>query len=200
MKKNLFIVIILVTTLWNCNQNGIIISEPTNEELIEIIPEANKITTELLSSLKGELKKAIQEGGFENAIGVCNLKAMPITQTIEKVSKENIQIKRTTFKYRNPDNAPDEIEQLALEHFENLIEKNESLPEYYMQKVTKEEVVEYYYYKPLTIENVCLGCHGIPENMDTRLLSQLSQLYPEDKAMGYKEGDFRGLISVIIPE
>ena len=200
MKKNLFIIIILVTTLCNCNQSGIIISDLTNEELIHILPEANKITTDLLNSLKIELKKAIKEGGFEKAIGVCNLKARPITETIEKASIENIQIKRTTFKYRNPDNAPDDIEKIALEHFQNLIEKNESLPDYYIQKVTNEEVVKYYYFKPLTIENVCLSCHGIPENMDTRLLGQLSQLYPEDKAMGYKEGDFRGLISVIIPE
>lgn len=200
MKNILFIIFFLAATLWSCNQNGVSISEPTNEELIEIIPEANKITTELLGSLKGELKKAIKEGGFENAIEVCNLKAIPITETIEKASKDNIQIKRTTFKYRNPTNAPDEIEKSALEHFQNLLDKNESLPDYYIQKVTNEEVVQYYYYKPLIIENVCLGCHGAPENMDTRLLSQLSQLYPEDKAMGYKEGDFRGLISVIIPE
>jgi hypothetical protein len=200
MKRNLFIFIIIVAALWSCNQKGVIVSEPTNEELIEIVPKANKITMELLTSLKSELKKAIKEGGFENAITVCNLKAIPITETIEKASDENIQIKRTTFKYRNPENAPDEIEESALLYFQNLNEKNERLPEYYVQKVTNNEVVQYHYYKPLIVENVCLGCHGLPENMDTRLLSQLSKLYPEDKAMGYQEGDFRGLISVTIPE
>jgi hypothetical protein len=200
MNKTVLLFVIVATALMSCNQKNVIITEPSNEELIKIIPEGNQIATDLMKSLQAELKSAIMEGGFENAIEVCNLKALPITEKIEKISNGNISIKRTSFKYRNPENAPDDIETSALEHFENLLAKNEVLPDQYVQKVTKESIVQYYYYKPLIIENVCLGCHGNPENMDAKLLNQISQLYPEDKATGYKEGDFRGLISVIIPE
>ena len=200
MKKNLFLLIIVAMVLWGCNQNSVKVSEPTNEELIRILPEGNKISADLLNSLKNELKSAISEGGFENAIEVCNLKAIPITEKIKKTSNNNIKIKRTSFKYRNQENAPDDIERSALEHFQNLLTENESLPEHYVQKVTRQSIVHYYYFKPLIVGKVCLGCHGDPENMDARLLNQLSRLYPEDKALGYKEGDFRGLISVIIPE
>lgn len=200
MKKILLLLFVLVAVLWNCNQNNVKVSEPTNEELIRILPKGNKISADILNSLKSELKRAISEGGFENAIEVCNLKAIPITEKIEKTSNNNIKIKRTSFKYRNSENAPDDIEKSALEHFQYLVTENESLPDHYVQKVTRQSIVHYYYFKPLIVEKVCLGCHGNPENMDTKLLNQISQLYPEDKALGYKEGDFRGLISVIIPE
>lgn len=198
MMKNILLLFFLATTvLFSCNQKDISITEPTNEELIRILPEGNEITSKLMKSLKIELKAAITEGGFENAIDVCNIKALPIT---ESISDNNIQIKRITYKTRNPENEPNDIEKSALDHFQNLLDKDEELPDHYVQKVTQKDVVQYYYYKPLMIQNVCLGCHGDPENMDTKLLSQISKLYPEDKALGYKEGDFRGLISVIIPE
>ncbi len=200
MKKNFILLFVVVTVLWNCNHDSVKITEPTNEELIRILPEGNKISADLLNLLKRELKNAIAEGGLENAIEVCNLKAIPIAEIIEKASEDNIKIKRTTFNYRNLENAPDDIEKSALEHFQNLLAENKSLPDHYIQKVIRQNVVHYYYFKPLIVENICLGCHSNPENMDTRLLNQLSRLYPEDKALGYKEGDFRGLISVIIPE
>ncbi len=198
MIKNILLIFLVATTiLFSCNQKDISITEPTNEELIRILPEGNEITSKLMKSLKAELKGAVTEGGFEKAIAVCNIKALPIT---ESISNNNIQIKRITYKTRNPENAPNDIEMSALDHFQNLLDNNKELPTHYVQKVTQKDVVQYYYYKPLMIDNVCLGCHGSPENMDTKLLSQISKLYPEDKALGYKEGDFRGLISVRIPE
>lgn len=200
MKNIAFLLLISITVLWSCNQKNVSISEPTNEELIKIVPKGNEISTALMKSLKAELKSAITEGGFEQAIDVCNLKALPITNKITEIAGSNIQIKRTTLKYRNPENAPDEVEKTALDHFQMLLDQNENLPDHFVQKVTKQDVVQYYFYKPLIIENVCLGCHGNPENMDTKLLNQIAQYYPEDKATGYSEGDFRGLISVIIPE
>lgn len=198
--KNIILLLLVLTVCWSCSQTDISITEPTNEELIRIIPQGNEITKALMTSLKTELKSAIAEGGFENAVEVCNLKALPITDKIEEITEGNIQIKRTTFKYRNPNNAPDEIEKYALAYFQKQLDENDSLPDHYVQKVTKQDTIQFYFYKPLMVENVCLGCHGVPENMDTKLLNQISQLYPEDKAMGYKAGDFRGLISVIIPE
>ena len=189
-----------LVSMWSCNNDSVQITEPTNEELIRIVPVGRQLSENLLKTLKSELKAAITEGGFENAVEVCNLKAIPLTLMIEDATEKNITIKRTSFKYRNPENAPDNIEKSALEHFQKLIAENKSLPDQYVRKVTQNNVVRYYYFKPLKVESVCLGCHGNPENMDAGLLNRLSRLYPEDKALGYNEGDFRGLISVIIPE
>ena len=84
--KNIFVpFLILAIVLVGCNQNKVEITEPTNEELIKILPEGNEISTNLMKSLKAELKSAITKGGFENAIEVCNLKAIPITEKTEKI-------------------------------------------------------------------------------------------------------------------
>lgn len=183
-----------------CNMERTGVTEPTAEEIQKIQPIGKQITQELLMSLKSELQTAIAEGGFEKAIAVCNLKAMPLTKIVQESGSKNIRIKRTTNLFRNPLNAPDRFEKKALAHFEGLIAQNNPIPESYIQKVTSGDSTYFYFYKPLKIETMCLGCHGKPENIEQGILSQILKLYPADKATGYAEGDFRGLVSVRIPE
>ncbi|NPA16988.1 Tll0287-like domain-containing protein [Persephonella sp.] len=149
----------------------------------------------LLKELKKELKTALKTKGPVGAIEVCSRKAQAITQEVaEEIG--DIQIKRTSFKYRNPNNKPDEYEAQALKFFEETLKKTGKLPPYYIQKVDG----EYRYYKPLKVQPVCLTCHGDPKHMDPKVVEKLKELYPEDKATGYKVGDFRGVIRVSIPE
>lgn len=149
----------------------------------------------LLKELKKELKTALKTKGPVGAIDVCSKKALQIT---EEVAEEigDIEIKRTSFKYRNPRNKPDKYEAEALRFFEKTLKETGKLPPYYIQKVDG----EYRYYKPLKIQGVCLTCHGSPQEMDPKVLKKLKELYPQDKATGYKLGDFRGVIRVSIPE
>ena len=149
----------------------------------------------LLKELKKELKKALKTKGPVGAIDVCSKKALEIT---EEVAEEigDIKIKRTSFKYRNPKNKPDRYEAEALRFFEKTLKETGKLPPYYIQKVDG----EYRYYKPLKIQSVCLTCHGDPKSMDPKVVKKLKELYPNDKAIGYKLGDFRGVIRVSIPE
>jgi len=159
---------------------------------IEEIGEKNAMV--LLKTLKGELIKAMSEGGAENALTVCNKKAMELTEQVEK--ETGVQMKRTTFKYRNPANAPDKYEKEALEYFEKSI-KEGKFPKNYIQVVNENGVLTYRYYKPLKVEPVCLTCHG--EVIDEKLAAKIKSLYPTDKATGYKDGDFRGVVRVSIP-
>jgi len=160
------------------------------KEVVEIGQKASKT---LLKTLVGELKKAMKEGGPLKAVEVCSKKALKLTEEVSK--KEGVQIKRTTFKYRNPKNAPDKYEKEALEYFEKSLKEKGQLPKYYVQKVSENE---YRYYMPLKIKNICLTCHGDPAHMDKKLLEKINKLYPNDKAKGYKPGDFRGVIRVSI--
>jgi hypothetical protein len=164
--------------------------EDVKEEVVEIGQKASK---KLLKTLVGELKKAMKEGGPYKAVEVCSQKALKLTEKVAK--EEGVKIKRTTFKYRNPKNAPDQYEKEALEFFEKSLKEKGTLPKYYVQKVNENE---YRYYMPLKVKHVCLTCHGDPNHMDKKLLEKIKTLYPEDKATGYKEGDFRGVIRVSI--
>jgi hypothetical protein len=46
------------------------------------------------------------------------------------------------------------------------------------------------YVEPIYVKPVCLACHG--GNVDPGVKAKLAELYPEDQATGFREGDFRG--------
>jgi hypothetical protein len=115
---------------------------------------------------------------------------------VESGLAEPLQLKRTSFRYRNPENAPDLGEEAALLFFERAIQNQGQAPASYVQRVSPEEIR---YYRPLFVGEVCLGCHGDPETMDPQVLRVLSERYPEDLATGYEAGAFRGLVRVSMP-
>ncbi len=200
MKVHILLMIPILLILSACNYNKPKASDANNKEIKIIKPLGDKIASDLILSLQTELKKAIKAGGVPAAIEVCNLKALPLTDIIARSTDNNIEIKRTTFKYRNKSNAPDEYEEIALYYFHSKIESNEELPKYYIQKIKDKNEINYYYYKPLMLKAVCLNCHGTNEFITPETQSLIQEYYPEDKAVGYKEGEFRGLIRIKFPD
>ncbi|MBN2174401.1 MAG: DUF3365 domain-containing protein [Bacteroidales bacterium] len=200
--KNLILIfsasILLIIT--GCRSSDFEISTPTNEENEELVKIGNAVSNDLLVSLKGELKKAIEEGGFKNAIAVCNLKAIPITEIVANKTDKKVTVKRTTFQYRNPANAPNEAEKQALDFYIGRFEANKAIPDIYTQKVSEKGQEYYYFYKPLVMDNLCLMCHGTSQTMQSEMMAFIDELYPEDMAVGYKEGDFRALVSIRIDD
>jgi hypothetical protein len=189
-------VVITASILFSCSQPSQKIVEPTVAEQEIIIAKGEAIAVALVQSLKSEVKQAIESQGVEEAIAVCNLEAIPLTHQIEELSGRDISIKRTSFRFRNPENEPDEIETLALSYFEMLHTQGKDIPQAYTQKVVMGTDTLFYYYKPMKMEALCLLCHGGEETIAPGVKRILSTLYPDDRATGYREGDFRGLIRV----
>ncbi len=179
-----------------CKGPGIKVSEPSEKENEILQVKGDLAAMTLVKSLKSEVKQAIETEGVAKAISVCNEKALPLTQKVAEQSNDNISIKRTSFKYRNPANAPDKVESMALNHYENLIRSGNKLPGFYTQKVIQNGDTSFYYYKPMKTEMLCLLCHGDGNAISPQVKSMLAELYPDDRATGYHEGDFRGLIRV----
>jgi hypothetical protein len=150
-----------------------------------------------MDTLKGELTKAMQVG-VSDAIRVCSSKGLELTDSITAGVENVTAIKRTTFKYRNPKNAPDEWEMKALKMFEEAAQKKEALPASYLQKLEQNGLTTFRYYQPMKVAPLCLNCHGDKNMLTEEVSAQLANLYPEDRATGYKEGDFRGLIRVSV--
>ncbi len=180
----------------SCSSDRPRVEQPPPEEVEFIAPIGKKIAGNLFSTLKGELRTAMEEGGIEKAISVCNVKALPLTDSVALNSSFHVSIKRTSLRVRNPKNAPDEQEKLALDLFTELLNSGDELPEFYIQKITRKEAVEYNFYKPMKMESLCLTCHGDKFTMAPNASKLLGKYYPEDQATGYKEGDFRGLIRI----
>ncbi len=106
------------------------------------------------------------------------------------------KLKQTSLNIRNPSNAPDEWERKMLESFKsNKLQKGIGIGEIQ----DKGNMKVYRYLKPLYVTKPCLECHGAKENIRPEVSEFLEKRYPDDNALGYKEGALRGGISMIIP-
>ena len=46
------------------------------------------------------------------------------------------------------------------------------------------------YAEPIVMQPLCLVCHG--EILQPEIAARIAELYPDDRATGFKEGDLRG--------
>jgi len=47
---------------------------------------------------------------------------------------------------------------------------------------------------PIGVEPICLNCHGPAASIPPDVRAALSELYPDDRAIGYAVGDLRGAL------
>ena len=170
--------------------------EVTAEEGERVAQIAAPAAAEFLRALVGRLTAALEEGGPSQAIEMCSNEAIPLTRMVEAGLGGNLSLKRTSFRYRNPENAPDEGDEAALLYFERAIRDQGEAPSGFVQRASASELR---YYRPLFVAEVCLGCHGNPESMDPEVLRVLAERYPGDLATGYEVGAFRGVVRVSVP-
>ena len=141
------------------------------------------------TSLQAELKKGLKEGGAINAITICNTRAGLIAMDVSE--KQNLTIKRVSLKNRNPDSAPNEWQKKILENFENRKLSGEPVTELtYTDVVEIDSGKQFRFMKAIPTKEICITCHG--ENISAKVKDRLDQLYPNDKARGYRPGDIRG--------
>ena len=99
--------------------------------------------------------------------------------------KSGITIKQTSLKFRGEYNKPDDFETLVLNKFETSGKGSTYFEE---KKFGDFRVLRYM--TPLYIEKSCLPCHGEPAG-ERDISGRIKE--------GYKEGELRGAISVIVP-
>ena len=165
----------------------------TSEESALVSQVAEPVAAELLRTLVGRLTTAVNEGGPAHAVTFCALDAIPLTRLIEAEAGRGMEVKRTSFRYRNPDNAPDVAEELALRYFEEAILAQGEAPDHFIQRVSGDELR---YYQPLFVGEF----HGDPDSIEGEVREALGASYPTDLATGYEAGDFRGVVRVSVPK
>ncbi len=151
---------------------------------------------EFSSSLKSQLEATMKEGGPVKAISVCKTVAPALAR--EASDKNKMHLGRTSLKVRNSNNAPDAWETKVLNNFEERKAKGEPLDTMaYSEVVESNGKKEFRFMKAIPTGEVCLKCHG--ENIDPAVKAKLDELYPNDKARGFKLGDLRGAFTVRQP-
>ncbi len=153
---------------------------------------AAKAIERLNREMRKKLMESLQQNGPAGAIDVCAKDAPIIVSRIEK--ELGVTIKRTSLKLRNPQNAPDAAEKQLMEGLIASYKTDEKL----RQDVTMFPNAPHRFYKAIAMEKPCLKCHGDLTTMSEAVRKELATTYPEDKAVNYKEGDFRGIISVTV--
>ncbi|MFA7276716.1 MAG: DUF3365 domain-containing protein [Pseudobdellovibrionaceae bacterium] len=178
----LFSALIFVSTPAHANDDA------THKNQIE---KAENLIKSFQISLKSELMKAIEEGGPEKAISVCNEKAPLIASGLSET--DEISIGRTALGFRNPKNAPDDLENAILHDF--IKQKKDGIS---VEKMVsyKEEDGLFRYMKAIPMQPMCAMCHG--EKVDRDLYAKIKTLYPDDTAINYKLDDIRGAFTVKI--
>ncbi|WP_159817835.1 Tll0287-like domain-containing protein [Colwellia sp. 20A7] len=155
--------------------------------------EARSLVKAFGSDLKSTLTTAMKTEGPIKALAVCNTDAGPIAKKHSALS--NWTIGRTSTKFRNTNNAPDQWESTVLAQFEQRKAAGEdvSTMEYSAMVQSGDETV-YRYMKPIPTAGGCLVCHG--ENINGNVADKINALYPHDQATGFKMGDIRGAFSL----
>jgi hypothetical protein len=66
----------------------------------------------------------------------------------------------------------------------------------YFEIITENDYQYLKYMKPIKIGAACLKCHGNEGNIPPEVKELITKRYPDDKAVGYKNGDLRGAVSI----
>lgn len=149
-------------------------------------------STALIQKLGSQVKGIMQKDGPVEAVNFCSKNAISLTHEVSKA--HGVKMKRVTLQQRNPLNRPTPEEIEIMNAWMSGMAKAQQ-PTAVLTKVP----TGFTYYKPLVINNdACLKCHGTVDST-TPLGQALKAAYPNDRAIGYKMGDLRGMIVVDIP-
>lgn len=154
------------------------------------VDEARKALMPFKKSLKDALTTALPKGAA-TAVSVCNEKAPELAAA---ASKEGVEVGRTTYRARNPKNAPAEWMKPLLDQLAQAPKKEGA----FAAKTLADGRLAYA--EPIYIQPMCLTCHGDAANLGPEVTQILAEKYPADQATGYKDGEFRGIFWVTVPK
>lgn len=180
----------MMATLLVLMSPGLALAQTPEKSTEELVEEARTLVKQFGGSLKGAFQSAIKEGGLTNGIGVCKTVAPEIAAAN---SDSAWTISRTSLKVRNPDNAATPWQELQLEAMAGQPVKNGKPVEVWQVSDAAGES-PFQYMSAIPTQQLCLGCHG--KNIDQGVRNKLDELYPEDQATGYSEGELRGAFVV----
>ena len=159
------------------------------------LERARALTANLAGALMPRLQQEIAAHGTAQALTVCAEVAQPMTAA---AASEGASLRRVSLRARNPADRPDDFERRVLEELAAQHAAG-TLPAERFETVAGPDGRELRYFKPIVVQPLCLRCHGERESLEPEVRARLAQLYPDDEAVGYREGDLRGAVSVRVP-
>lgn len=161
------------------------------------VESARGIAGTLVNQLGQALKTSITNDGPVAAVGVCKNVAPSIAAHLS--SQHGATVKRVGTRVRNPNaGVPNSWQTEALGEFEARLAQGEKPAdlEYWRVVDGAQGKRELRFAKPIVTQQLCLTCHGNPEDIPAPLLEKIRAEYPQDQAIGYRVGQLRGAVVV----
>lgn len=192
------------STAWACGGEGAEagdedVSTETSAEVVDPtfdprpwLDDGQVIQQATFATLSGALQNAMAEGGVTAALRYCNTAAYPLTDSLS--AEYGVSIRRATERPRNPSNRAMDRESAVLSAYRDALAAGEQVAPR-VHEVDDSTVV---YYAPIRAQPLCLNCHGtVGREVTPAAADLIAELYPADEALGYAEGDLRGIWSLM---
>ncbi len=153
------------------------------------LPAEVERARQVLLPFKRSLKQTLVAGmaqGPEQAVRSCKLQAPEIA---EAAASKGVAVGRTSHRLRNAANAPADWMKPFLDEF--LAEGKGGAARW-----VELPAGSFGYVEPIYVQPLCLNCHG--DSLAPELRKLILEMYPQDEATGFAEGDFRGLFWVVL--
>ena len=146
------------------------------------LERSQKILSNMEKNMQINLRASMKMGGPLNAIPFCHKKSL---STAKKEAGNDLEVGRTSKRLRNMKNVPPRWLVPLLEEYEK-----SSLSNPIKGRLVKLDDGKLGYVEPIYIENNCLLCHG---KVSKEVADSIKLNFPQDTAVRYKLGEFRGL-------
>lgn len=161
---------------------------------VKLLRQARSQIGIVAGELQLRMARDVQEKGASEALASCRLQVSGITDRLTLHS--GWEIRRTSFKTRNPENAPDSWERKILNLFARRQAEGVDMQSFeFAQLVNFEGRRVFRYMQPIIVQESCLSCHG--QQLAEPVAAKISGKYPDDKAAGYVAGELRGAFSLL---
>ena len=160
-------------------------------ELRAVVSRADLIVVSMHDAVLRELTDALSRGGPGSAIAFCHLDATFVSQRIGK--EQGIAAGRTSDRLRNPTNAPRPWAAPLVKA--NAGRQAKSVDGFVVDLGDRVGVL-----RPIAERPMCAGCHGAADQLSPAVMSALTDRYPLDRAVGFRDGEIRGWFWVEMPK
>jgi hypothetical protein len=155
-----------------------------------IVQHADLIIVTLQGALLSELHRRLESLGPADALNACHLSAIPVAQRAARY--EGVTVGRTSARLRNPANAPPVWAAPIVARYAD--QPKASVDGFVVDLGDRVGVL-----RPIRQQPICASCHGPEPALAPGVRARLAQRYPEDRALGFQEGDIRGWFWVVVP-
>lgn len=149
-----------------------------SEQELRTIEKAHSAVSEIEADFRQALAEATKRGELKKALPGCRIK---------NLRPDEMKVGRTSHRLRNTENAPPEWTKKYLAKFSK--SKRSEIPKDVLTKIGNHR---YGYIRPIFVEPICLNCHGRSVKQDVQ--EAIRETYPQDKALNFDLGEFRGLL------